>query len=159
GNGYIDRKEAENFGMAEQFAQMDRNRDGKVFLKEFVDYYRQQNEVAQSRIALQGTDQGKLLFDLLDTNRDGRLSPRELAEGPAKLPKWHRNGDGKLEEREIPRQYTLNVGRGGNQGNVYATPVVFGGGGRPTAPTQPGAPAWFIKMDRNRDGDVSRREF
>jgi Ca2+-binding EF-hand superfamily protein len=158
GNGYLDQKEVENnYGTV--FNSMDRDRNKMVFLKEFVDYFRQQNEVAQSRVTLQGNDQGKLLFDLLDSNRDSRLSPRELAEAADRSPQWDRNKDSKLEEAEIPHQYALSVGRGGNQG-VYAvaasTALV---GGRPTSASSSNAPLWFSKMDRNRDGDLSAREF
>jgi Ca2+-binding EF-hand superfamily protein len=159
GNGYLDRQEGErNYG-TDAFAMMDRDRNGMAFLKEFVDYVRQLNEISQSRVSLQGNDQGKLLFDLLDANRDGRLSPRELAEAADRSTEWDRNADGKLEEGEIPHQYALSIGRGGNQGSPVPAPVAYMSGARPTAPSTANAPPWFAKMDRNRDGDISRREF
>ncbi len=159
GNAYLDKKEVENNYGTEAFTSMDRDRNGMIYLKEFVDYFRQQSEISQSRITLQGQDQGKLLFDLLDANRDSRLSPRELAEAADRSPQWDRNSDGKLEEGEIPHQYTLSVGRGGNNPNAIAAPVSFMGPARPTSPSASSAPPWFVKMDRNRDGDLSPREF
>jgi hypothetical protein len=116
--------------------------------------------VSQSRISLQGNDQGKLLFDLIDTSHDGRLSPRERAEAPGKLRDWDRTGDGKLGEDEVPHQYTLSIGRGGNVGGRFGVrTVAVGDGRRPSPASAANAPTWFQKMDRNRDGDLTRREF
>jgi Ca2+-binding EF-hand superfamily protein len=159
GNGYLDKQETMNYFQPEQFAETDRDRDGMIFFKEYVEYYRQREEVSQSRISLQGNDQGKLLFDLLDANRDGRLSSRELAESPERLSGWDRGGDGKLNEDEVPHQYTLTIGRGGNTGNVYTAATPVAGIQRPTPTSSANAPTWFQKMDRNRDGDLTRREF
>lgn len=158
GNAYLDKKEVENNYGGDVFTSMDRDRDGMVYLKEFVEYFRQTTEIAQSRLSLQGNDQGKLLFDLVDANRDGRLGPRELAEAAGRMPQWDRNKDDKLEEAEVPHQYTLSIGRGGG-GGVVAAPVAFMGAPRPTSPSPAGGPPWFVKMDRNRDGDLSPREF
>jgi len=156
-NGYLDKKENESYG--QPFNEMDRDRNGMVFLKEFIDYYRQRDEASQNRVSMQGSDQGRLLFDLLDANGDSRLSPRELAEAPSKTPRWDRDNDGKLEEGEIPLQYSLAIGRGGNVGGrAFAAPVMIGGPRTKASPTR-GPPPWFQKMDRNKDGDLTRREF
>src|SRR4029450_9314196 len=47
GNGYLDKQEVENNYGTQAFTAMDRDRNGMVVLKEFVDYFRRQNEVAQ----------------------------------------------------------------------------------------------------------------
>jgi hypothetical protein len=72
-----------------------------------------------------------------------------------------RNGDGCISRNEIPRSYSLAASQGitvANQlGGVVAVRAAGGEPERPPAPTN--GPLWFRKMDRNRDGDVSRREF
>ena len=133
-----------------------------LYLEEIVAFYEQQAEVSRARITLSGTEQGKQLFDVVDANRDGRLSLRELAEAPTKLPRWDRNKDGKLVADEIPHQYAISIGRGGGAAQ-FASPVPVATAAvvkTPSpAPAAAAGPAWFQKMDRNRDGDVSPREF
>jgi Ca2+-binding EF-hand superfamily protein len=161
-NKYLDKDEARRSPFGGQFAQLDRDANGMLYLEEIVAFYEQQAEVSRARVTLSGTEQGKLLFDVVDANRDGRLSPRELAEAPSKLPRWDRNRDGKLVADEIPHQYAISIGRGGG-GAQFASPVpvataAFVKSPSPT-PAAAAGPAWFQKMDRNRDGDLSPREF
>src|SRR5206468_6281118 len=67
-----------------------------------------------------------------------------------------------LTREDLPRSYRLEVRRGpAGQGAganalaaVYLTPY-----SRTAAEAPQKGPLWFRKMDRNRDGDVSRREF
>jgi hypothetical protein len=57
---------------------------------------------------------------------------------------------------DIPRQFRLTVSRG------QAVPVLgVPAGSSVSLPGRPQGrgPLWFRKMDRNGDGDVSRREF
>jgi Ca2+-binding EF-hand superfamily protein len=99
---------------------------------------------------------------MADRNSDGRLSVREMREMVKLLDKLDRDGDGKLALNEIPREYRgsfeLGGGGGGNFGRVVVAPGVtpFGIPGPPKAGR---GPLWFRKMDRNGDGDVSRKEF
>src|SRR5207302_539497 len=113
---------------------------------------------------LEISDQSRGLFDLLDTNRDGRLSVREMRRAPQLLGQLDRDGKGFLTQRDLPRSYRLEVKRGpmdqsglggfGAVVNRYLTPS-----GRTEAERPQAGPLWFRKMDRNRDGDVSRKEF
>ena len=74
---------------------------------------------------------------------------------------WDRDGDGRIAADEIPHHYQITLGPRPPR-RRSATPVRrhFR---RPddAPPPQPAAagPNWFRRMDRNRDGDVSRREF
>jgi Ca2+-binding EF-hand superfamily protein len=167
-NGYLDEQEA----MASpffrgMFKMMDSDGDGKLFEKEmlaFLDRVLELQLRAQSSCASVNVgENGQGLFDLIDTDHDGRLSVRELRNAAKLVGQLDRDGDGCLSRNEIPRNYqiTVQLGTGGNgfaPGVRFARRVALGGfpqpGQRPAA-----GPVWFRKMDRNHDGDVSRREW
>ena len=75
---------------------------------------------------------------------------------------WDSDGDGRVSADEIPYHFQVTIARGGLPGltgEAPATPaarsmIKAGGAGGFAA-----GPDWFQKMDRNHDGDVSRREF
>src|SRR5262249_47766086 len=83
------------------FADMDANRDGKVTLDEFKDYYRKNSagpvllQALQGNMAPQGpqTASSDPLFELLDTNKDGKLSKAELDAAEKVLMKYDTNDD------------------------------------------------------------------
>jgi Ca2+-binding EF-hand superfamily protein len=164
GNGYIDRSEAQRSPFfRNMFNLFDRDGDGKIFEKEMLEYVAQveglQAMARASMASLEIADQDKGLFDLIDTNRDGRLSVRELRNAVQLIDSLDRDGDGHVSRAEIPRNYLLRLNLGplgfAPANAVRARP--FGGTSLPPEPTA--GPLWFRKMDRNRDGDVSRREF
>jgi hypothetical protein len=79
---------------------------------------------------------------------------------PSRFIEWDGDQDGKLSESEIPAHYRLVFGRA--PPDIPGLPNLLPS----RAPGVPAAgavgesgPAWFRKMDRNRDGDLSRREF
>src|SRR5205823_501092 len=89
-------------------------------------------------------------------------SVREMRQAAKLLLQLDRDGDGCLALNEIPRRYQLGAQRGpvggDNLGGVFA--ISTGGFmGSAPQPQRKEGPLWFRKMDRNRDGDVSRREF
>ena len=104
---------------------------------------------------------------MLDTDGDGRLSVREMRNAVKLLAELDRDGDGMISRIEIPRcsQATFRMGPAGNgvsrrQGYaVFADVTGSFSGGTPQPSKPPRGPEWFRKMDRNGDGDVSRREF
>jgi hypothetical protein len=73
---------------------------------------------------------------------------------------WDADGDGRVSADEIPYHFQVTLSRGALSGLIgdAADP-----GPRPMTtprPSPPDAgPDWFRLMDRNQDGDVSRREF
>ncbi len=99
---------------------------------------------AACRVTVGLTDRGRSLFDWLDTDDNGRLSPRELnaaadlAQGKPLTP------DG------VPRQVRYRI-------HCSNQPLAVSSGDGVTKPGD--APAWFGRMDRNGDGDVSLKEF
>jgi Ca2+-binding EF-hand superfamily protein len=168
GNGYLDEKEAQQSPFFRPlFKAMDRDGDGKLYLKEVLAYFQAleslRNGATASVVSLQVSDQGKGLFELLDADGDGRLSARELRRLPALVDRLDRDGDGCVSRDEIPRSYRANFWRGPPGGNSGGWVVLFdgetGAPPRPPLPERTAGPLWFRKMDKNRDGDVSRREF
>jgi Ca2+-binding EF-hand superfamily protein len=167
--GYIDEKAANASQVFRGlFKAMDRDGDGKVTEKEvlaYLDAYREIQERAKAGcVSLVVTDRSRGLFDLLDTNRDGRLSVREMREAPKLLERFDRGRKGYLTKEDIPRTYELALrggptDTGGAAGILAQINKIYSPSYRsePAGPTA--GPLWFRKMDRNRDGDVSRKEF
>ena len=111
------------------------------------------------QIGVTFTDNGQGLFEMLDTNGDGRLSIREMRNAWTRLSPYA--SEGIISRSELPRQYALVVGGSTNlNGNVRQ---LVQPGGRvqpaPRGPVTQRGPLWFRKMDVNGDGDVSEREF
>jgi Ca2+-binding EF-hand superfamily protein len=172
-NGYLDEMEFNRFHrsvplLAEaKFSDLDRDRDGKVFRAEYEAFLR---EALQVQSLLRGlglhmalTAEGPELFRTLDANGDGKLSPREWQRAPTVLRNYDRNGDGVLEWNELVGHYDINIGLSDVLSGLAG---VFPPGQQPRAPRpamrpelRHNVPAWFRAMDRNGDGDISRREF
>src|SRR5262249_50755851 len=116
-SGSIDRKKAQPYRfLTAWFDLMDRNGDGKVDEKEFLNYLDEVHDrlarVLTCRAALLVSDEGQGLFDLLDRNRDGRLGLRELRNAPQVLQQLNRGGDGPISRTDIPRSFQLALGLG-----------------------------------------------
>jgi Ca2+-binding EF-hand superfamily protein len=167
-NGYLDENEARSSPFFRNtFKLMDRDGDGKLFENEMLAYVDAMIELQVKAMAaivsLNIADEGKGIFDLIDTNHDGRLSIRELRQAANLVDQLDQDGDGAISKGEIPRSYDLTVQRGpGTTGFGPRRLVAATGGrvrGRPAVPQGTSGPLWFRKMDRNHDGDVSRREF
>ena len=122
----------------------DRDGDGTLDAKELEAWLAVQEQLAGGQVLLSVLDAGNGLFELLDTNHDGALSPRELRSAADRLKGVGCLRDGVLDKAKIPHLVLVAVSRG--------YPVSFGTDLR-------GGPGWFKAMDRNGDGDVSRREF
>ena len=143
---------------------MDRDRDGQLDEEESLRYAAdvalpRQAAVAE-RVTLILAPRRVGLFQLLDANQDGRLGMREVRVAADILRSADGDGDGKLKPGESPAVFRLAVARGAT--------AMFGKSedqlppqtdeNEPFSYASPGPP-WFRKMDRNRDGDVTPREF
>jgi Ca2+-binding EF-hand superfamily protein len=156
--GVVDLKEVQkqpNFQYMRGLLEMaDRDGDGKVTKQEWDDSLDMQAQAYGTTMTLTISETSKGLFELLDTNRDGRLSIRELRAAAKVLAEYDINKDGILSEDEIPVQIQLAVTPGSQP---YYNPRQYQQQ-QPVRISNEG-PLWFRKMDRNGDGDVSRREF
>ena len=157
-NGYLEEKEfpeaAEGAGQA--FADIDGDKDGKVFPAEIVAYAEKQQAPLLRRVRATTAGQDDALFAALDASSDGRLTMRELRQAPDRLIGLDRDADGAISAGEIPASIGIAFARGGqNAGQPVAVP-------RPAMPAPAVAaagPKWFARMDSNGDGDLSPREF
>jgi Ca2+-binding EF-hand superfamily protein len=163
GNGYLDRKEAATVPLfGRNFDAIDADGDGMIFEKEVSAFLKKratlQASVKAATAELSITEQGQGLFDLLDLNRDGVLSVRELRRAPEVLKLL---GVKELAASDVPRQLLGTLAPGGDSGGLgfFAVNTLDLGGERPARPAPGKGPEWFRKMDRNGDGDVSRSEW
>jgi Ca2+-binding EF-hand superfamily protein len=161
--GYLERKPLEN-NQYQYFLSFfyiaDRNGDGKLTEKELSDFLDLQADGAACVVSLTVHDLGRGLFELIDVApRDGRLGLREMRTAWSRLAPLDRDGDGCVARTEVPRQLQMEVRQSGlNYPYQYFSVAV---GYRTQMAVQPPTrgPAWFRKMDRNADGDVSAREW
>src|SRR5262249_36254124 len=149
------------------FKPAERAGDGKLTEQKLIAYVDHLQELQKRAmgacVTLEFSDQHRGLFDLLDTNRDDRLSVREMRGAVNLLNQLDRHGKGFITKADIPRMFKVTLRQGpaaGGGGNNPAVFLALYGGGYDAKPERPGrGPIWFQKMDRNRDGDVSRKEW
>jgi Ca2+-binding EF-hand superfamily protein len=164
-NGYLDRTEAATSPFGQNFALIDTDGDGMLYERELIAFVERtqalQTLAEQTGVSLNVVNQSKSLFDWLDLNGDGRLSVWEMRQAPQSLRPLMGQDQRPLQRTDLPQSVQLTVQRGMALANPNAL-LVLAFRQQPTAkePPEPTAgPMWFRKMDRNRDGFVSRREF
>jgi hypothetical protein len=121
----------------------DRDGDGKLDGTERDAWLDLQAQIARGQAFVTLLDGGGL-FELLDANHDGALSPRELRSALEVLNETGCVTNGALDPNKVPRVLLAVASRG------YP---------RALALDSRRGPVWFRAMDKNGDGDVSRREF
>jgi Ca2+-binding EF-hand superfamily protein len=135
----------------------DRNGDNCLSHKELADYLKVQEKFLFSTSHLTVVDRGASLFEFIDADHDGRLSPRELRTTWQRLSMWDRDKTGRIARRQVPQQFQIVLSHSQSRGNPNAG--VQGFANLPLVRDTQRGPLWYRKMDRNGDGDVSRREF
>lgn len=159
-NKYLEKAETKDRApLSSLFDLMDKDGNGKLYMEEVNEFVDHETQAAQSQMVLSAEDQGRAIFAIMDLNRDRHLGMREIRGTVGRVSSWDRDGDGKVTSDEIPHHYQLSIGRGQVGGFGLGNVAVRALNQVPAAePTAPG-PEWFKRMDRNRDGDLSRREF
>jgi Ca2+-binding EF-hand superfamily protein len=159
-NKYLEKSEVKDHGpFTNLFDAMDADGDGKLYMKEVDAYVDQQSHAARSQMVLSVADQGRAIFAIMDLNRDRRLCVREIRNAVSRVSSWDRNSDGQIRSDEIPHHFEMSIGRGQITGIGMPSIVAARMTSAPAAQATPAGPTWFRKMDRNGDGDISRREF
>jgi Ca2+-binding EF-hand superfamily protein len=154
-------------GQTVPMAALDTNKDGKVSLAEFRDYYTK-NAFGALRFNTFSNDAAttavtNTLFKYLDTNKDGKLTAEELAAAPERLRK--------LDEDEDELFTAEELNPAGNSGGTLAPPTPAYGQPAMVAATgpnllqiqtgQPLAPLvrqLISRYDRDKDGKLSLAE-
>jgi Ca2+-binding EF-hand superfamily protein len=156
--GYLEPKKLSG-ALATQLELWDTDSDGKVFHKEIVEAYTRSTAPQQSQIRATVDVQSNAVFQMLDQSGDGRLSLREMRTAAERLKLFDKNTSGDVTSDEIPPTFAVTFSQGTSQFNANRV-LAFGAGGmvRPATPPARG-PAWFTRMDRNGDGDVTLKEF
>lgn len=121
----------------------DRDRDGQVSRAEAQQWCNIQTSIVHGQV-LVTILWGGGLFEILDRNHDGGLSTRELRSAWQTLSEANCITEGRFDVGEVP-QVNLVIA---SQGFPETITVV-----------RPGRRNWARSMDRNADGDISRREF
>jgi len=142
------------------FPLADVNDDGKMTEEELRGFVVLQDGAKDCFATISIADQGRGFFQILDANRDGRLSVRELRTAWPRMLAFDVNQDSVISGNEVARQFQLSISRGQNLAfyrTVLVNPNMAPASVVPAASRA--APLWFRKMDQNNDGDISRREF
>lgn len=173
GNGYLDDQEFRRLSLTvpllqgSTFSRLDRDGDGKIFRQEYEVYMREALEIRflgrELSLPVMLLEHGPELFSALDANNDDKLGLREWRRAASALRTLDRDGNGIVELTELGARYQLEIGFTDGASEVSR---IFSVQPVPISPSQPpeprtfrDAPAWFRAMDRNGDGDISRREF
>ncbi|MFO1040484.1 MAG: hypothetical protein U0941_01795 [Planctomycetaceae bacterium] len=125
-------------------ALVDRDRNGQSSEEEVRQWLEVQRRIVRGQV-LVSLYYGGGLFEMLDSNHDAGLSVRELRNAWAALKGASCTSGDFLELGKIPSVVFLVASQGYPSNLVKEFPS--------------GRPEWFRQMDRNFDGDVSRREF
>lgn len=135
----------------------DRDGDNRLSQKELVNYLNVQEKFLFRTTYLTVVDRGSSLFEFVDGDHDGRLSPRELRTAWKRLSPWDRGNSGQIERQQVPRQFQLILSYGHSRASLLEPQPGFAQ--LPLFRDRSRGPLWFRKMDRNNDGDVSQSEF
>ena len=157
--GFLIKRELDaqaNFYMTSIFDMADQNNDGRLTEAEVKKFAGLFDGAHGGQVSLALTSAGQGLFQALDGNGDGQVGVREMRTAFDRLKEFDRDGDDFIGRNEFPQHLNLAVSTALNADNLPRS--AFRGVRQPTASMGRG-PAWFHKMDRNGDGDVSRKEW
>ena len=150
-------------GLNVSFADADSDADEQVTRKELFGLADREYAVVSGRLEFTVEQSGRTLFSMLDTNSDLRLTRREFLAAADALRQVDEDRNNVISDTELGIEYQLTVSLGRTElsrrtMNSMNQMESTGDALIPEASELSG-PDWFRAMDRNKDGDVSIREF
>lgn len=108
------------------------------------------------QVSLGAVEDGYPLLTNLDPSGDDGLTIRERRRIAERVLRYDANNDGEITAGEAVAPIRLCLGLGAV---VHDELAVLRPGDKVSIPESVSAPAWFVRMDRNQDSDLSRKEF
>ena len=163
--GYVEEKDISGQNAVQfqflriQFDAADADGDGKLTRKEFDAYFDMLEGFRSVSLGVTPAVQTPTLFQLLDENKDGRLSVRELRSAWDRLIALESPGSTVVTKAVIQPTVSVRLTQVFDRftANQFAIQLDGRIDNRVKVPQE--GPLWFRRMDRNGDGDVSRSEF
>ncbi|MFM7058081.1 MAG: hypothetical protein ACKO2P_14275 [Planctomycetota bacterium] len=154
-----------NAGVTADFPDLDLDADLQLTRSELLGSVEREQAVIASSIEVGVEQEGRTLFSRIDSDADRRLTRRELRLASSTFTELDADQDGKISDMDLQTSYRLTIGLGRsdlrrNDGRMSMQMMQAGITDAILPPDSSLAgPVWFQRMDRNRDGDVSAREF
>jgi len=154
-----------NAGVTADFAELDLDGDLQLTRTELLGTVEREQAVIASKIEVGVEQEGRTLFSRLDSDSDRRLTRREFRNSTAAFSDLDTDHDSRISDMDLQTTYVLTIGLGRSElrRNDRRMTIQMVEANRADAilPSEQSleGPVWFQRMDRNRDGDVSLREF
>tara|TARA_R110002111_G_scaffold153375_1_gene220185 strand:- start:151109 stop:152734 length:1626 start_codon:yes stop_codon:yes gene_type:complete len=160
-NGYLTQAEFMQLNLANtDYKKVDQNKDEMLTVEELTDYLINITAAIQNQVVMTVENDGKSLFEILDTDLDQRLSPRELQKSLQRIKEYDGNHDQTLDTAELRGHFNLTFELRKPELFIFDPRMnAMTMSQNRTIPRPSAGPRWFQRMDRNRDGDISPREF
>ncbi|MCA9018134.1 MAG: hypothetical protein KDA77_22620, partial [Planctomycetaceae bacterium] len=160
-NGYLSPAEFAQLSLSDtDYKKVDQNKDEMLTVDELTQYLIKDTAAVQDQVVMTVDNDGKSLFEILDTDLDRRLSPRELKKSLQRVKEFDGNRDHSLDHSELRGHFRVTFELGKPELFIFAPrdSSMSMNQNQAVQRTSTG-PLWFQRMDRNRDGDISRKEF
>ena len=160
-NGYLTQAEFMQLNLANtDYKKVDQNKDEMLTIEELTDHLINITTTVQNQVVMTVENDGKSLFEILDTDLDQRLSPRELQKSLERVKEYDGNHDQSLDTAQLQGHFNLTFELGKPELFIFDPRMnSMAMNQNRTIPRPSAGPRWFQRMDRNRDGDISPREF
>lgn len=159
-NDYLDEAEFAGLGSNAPFSAVDANHDNMVKADEIRQYFTIMSQLSQTRVVMTFSDDVTSLFRLMDADATNRLSPREMMTLRERITPYDRNGNGQFDPADFVSKYILLIAFAQPDGLEFTPQAqMMAGSTGGVRRSRLVGPMWYQRMDRNRDGDISWREF